>query len=50
MGSHMEGLVLDETAVEKFTSLLQDEGVMRAGFVAHQANNLAPQEQDPIDV
>ncbi|MEU9631604.1 hypothetical protein AB0D89_33115 [Streptomyces luteogriseus] len=31
---------LDEETTERFSMLVNDEGVMRAGFVAHQANNL----------
>ncbi|MFJ7412867.1 hypothetical protein ACIQWZ_18935 [Streptomyces sp. NPDC098077] len=31
---------LDEETSERFAMLVNDEGVMRAGFVAHQANNL----------
>ncbi|MDO0914346.1 hypothetical protein QQM39_27010 [Streptomyces sp. DT2A-34] len=33
-------LFLDEETTERFSMLVNDEGVMRAGFVAHQANNL----------
>ncbi|MFJ3173849.1 hypothetical protein ACIPJK_24130 [Streptomyces roseus] len=33
-------IVLDEETTERFSMLVNDEGVMRAGFVAHQANNL----------
>lgn len=33
-------LFLDEETTERFSMLVNDEGVMRAGFVAHEANNL----------
>jgi hypothetical protein len=43
----VNSLVLDDAAVEKFSNLLQDEGVMQAGFVIHESNNLVPQEPAP---
>ncbi|MGW4438083.1 hypothetical protein ACWELO_20385 [Streptomyces sp. NPDC004596] len=41
----VNSLVLDDAAVEKFSNLLQDEGVMQAGFVIHESNNLVPQDR-----
>jgi hypothetical protein len=32
-------LKLDEAETERFLKLLNDEGLMRAGFVIHQSNN-----------
>ncbi|MFJ7967598.1 hypothetical protein [Streptomyces sp. NPDC096324] len=45
--SLVNSLVLDDAAVEKFSNLLQNEGVMQAGFVIHESNNLVPQEPAP---
>lgn len=33
-------LELDEDAAKKFVNALKDEGLMRAGFVIHESNNL----------
>jgi hypothetical protein len=35
-----EELTLDEETTERFSMLVNDEGVMRAGFVCHESNNL----------
>lgn len=32
-------LQLDESETERFLQLLNDEGLMRAGFVIHESNN-----------
>jgi hypothetical protein len=32
-------LKLDETQTERFLKVLNDEGLMRAGFVIHESNN-----------
>lgn len=32
-------LELDEDAMKKFESILNDEGLMRAGFIIHDSNN-----------
>jgi hypothetical protein len=34
--------------VESFSNVLQNEGVMHAGFVIHESNNLVPQEPEPV--
>lgn len=38
--THDDSLSLDEETTERFSMLVNDEGVMRAGFVAHESNNL----------
>ena len=34
-----ESFTLDDTAVEAFADVLNDEGNMRAGFIIHESNN-----------
>ncbi len=34
-------LKLDEAETERFLKLLSDEGLMRAGFVIHESNNVS---------
>jgi hypothetical protein len=36
---------LDESAAAMFSTMLSDEGVMRAGFVIHESNNF----HTPVD-
>lgn len=32
-------LELDEAAIKKFEDIINDEGLMRAGFIIHESNN-----------
>lgn len=48
MGDTAQGFALDETVVERFSSLLGDEGIMRAGFHAvSEADNENSEEDGP---
>ncbi|WP_330276050.1 hypothetical protein OG205_10780 [Lentzea sp. NBC_00516] len=38
--------VLDEDTAERFSAMIQGEGVMRAGFVIHESNNFHSPEDD----
>lgn len=33
-------LELDEDAIKKFEDTMNDEGLMRAGFIIHESNNI----------